>query len=107
MWDAVVAANHELRGTNAAATWRERVVVDIQPYGNAIHAGYPVVISYETAFNNPDGHLILFSPKLIVQHGWNIIHEIAHNMQRSAWTPKGTEEITVNIFTLFAYEVYI
>ena len=106
LWDSIILAGHELRGTNANSTWRERVVVDIQPYGNSIHSGYPVVISYDTAFNS-DGNLILFSPKEIHKHGWNIIHELAHNLQRSVWTPKGTEEITVNIFTLHAYEVKI
>jgi hypothetical protein len=104
-WDSIIAASHELRGTNPASTWRERVVVDIQPYGNAIHSGYPVVISYESVFHN--GNMILFSSKEIFQRGWNIIHELAHNMQRSAWTPSGSEEITVNIFTLYAYEVII
>jgi hypothetical protein len=46
IWDKVIEANHELRGTSN--TWRERIVVDIQPYGNSIHSGYPVVISYGT-----------------------------------------------------------
>jgi hypothetical protein len=102
IWDSIIAANHDLRGTNVAATWRERVVVDIQPYGNSIHSGYPVVISYENAFAN--GSLILFNPKEIYQRGWNLIHELGHNMQRDAWTPRGTEEITVNLFTLHAFE---
>jgi hypothetical protein len=35
---------------------------------------------------------------------WNIIHELAHNMQRSIWTPEGAEEIIVNIFTLHALD---
>lgn len=36
---------------------------------------------------------------------WNVIHELGHNMQRSSWTPSGSEEVTVNIFTLHVYNL--
>ncbi len=45
----------------------------------------------------------LFDVNSIMKGGWNLVHEIAHNMQRSCWTPKGTEEVTVNIFTLHGF----
>ena len=34
-----------------------------------------------------------------------MFHELGHNMQRRVWTPKGTGEVTCNIFTLHAMEV--
>jgi hypothetical protein len=87
------------------ATWRERVVVDIQPYGDIIHSGYPVVISYDYAFSAPQNACFLFDVKEVFDRGWDLIHEISHNMQRASWTPGGTEEVTVNLFPLHAFEV--
>lgn len=46
LWDLIVIANHELRGTNVESTWRERIVVDVQPYGGFMHSGYPITIPY-------------------------------------------------------------
>lgn len=46
LWDLIVIANHELRGTDVKRTWRERIVVDIQPYNSIIHSGYPITIPY-------------------------------------------------------------
>ena len=45
IWDQFVISNHELRGTDPWATWRERVTVDVQPFGSSIHAGYPITLS--------------------------------------------------------------
>jgi hypothetical protein len=45
IWDQFVIANHELRGTDPFNTWRERVVIDIQPFGGMVHAGYPITLS--------------------------------------------------------------
>jgi hypothetical protein len=45
LWDLIVIANHELRGTDARTTWRERVVIDVQPL-DGIHSGYPITIPY-------------------------------------------------------------
>lgn len=104
IWDGIIAANHDLRGTNVLATWRQRVVVDIQPYSDQIHSGYPVVISYDYAFSGPNGSCFLFNAQEIFNKGWDLIHELGHNMQRPLWTPHGTEEVTVNLFTLHAYE---
>src|SRR6218665_1797693 len=35
---------------------------------------------------------------------WGVFHEIGHNMQRREWMFKGTGEVTVNIFTLYAMD---
>jgi hypothetical protein len=45
-WDSIVAANHELRGTDVKNTWRERVIIDVQPYNSRMHSGYPIIIPY-------------------------------------------------------------
>lgn len=46
IWDLIVIANHELRGTDVKGTWRERVVFDIQLFNNKIHSGYPITLPY-------------------------------------------------------------
>jgi hypothetical protein len=46
LWDLIVIANHELRGTDVKGTWRERIVVDIQPFNSTLHSGYPITIPY-------------------------------------------------------------
>ena len=46
VWDLIIMANHELRGTSVSNSSRERVVVDVQPFNDKIHSGYPVTISY-------------------------------------------------------------
>lgn len=46
LWDLMIIANHELRGTNVNNYCRERVVVDVQPFNDRIHSGYPIVLPY-------------------------------------------------------------
>jgi len=46
IWDFIVMANHELRGTDPFSTWRERIVIDVQPRGGFCHSGYPITLSY-------------------------------------------------------------
>lgn len=48
LWDLIVIANHELRGTDVKGTWRERVVIDIQPFNSTMHSGYPITLPYGT-----------------------------------------------------------
>jgi hypothetical protein len=52
--------------------------------------------------------LDIFDPKIISMGGhWSLIHELGHNMQRRCWTPNGAEEVTVNIFTLHAFDLVL
>ena len=46
VWDLIIIANHELRGTSLSNSSRERVVIDVQPFNDKIHSGYPVTLSY-------------------------------------------------------------
>ena len=47
----------------------------------------------------------MFDENLVRKNGWGLIHELGHNVQRSCWTPIGTEEVTVNIFTLHVFHL--
>ena len=44
--------------------------------------------------------VFLFNPDEILNKGWILTHELGHNFVRPCWTPRGTEEIIVNLFTL-------
>lgn len=97
LWDKIVESNHNLRGTNVNNTWRERVVVDIQPSGGLIHAGYPIVLFYSYSS-------VLFDKTKIKSSCWSLIHEFGHNIQRACWTPDGTIEALANLFAYHAFE---
>jgi hypothetical protein len=63
-WDSIVAANHELRGTDVKNTWRQRIVIDAQPYNSKMHSGYPIVIP----FGNFSLFLLCFLINFIIIH---------------------------------------
>ena len=54
---------------------------------------------------NPDLDIYIFDAVKVKQNGWNLIHELGHNIIRPYWTPDGAEEVTVNIFTLHAFHL--
>ena len=107
LWDKVVLAHHNLRGTSATGGRREWVVTDEQPVAGYMHAGYPIVAHLDIT-DPKHARFILSKSALLKPTGeghWGLFHELGHNMQRSAWTFDGTVEVTCNIFTLHAMEV--
>jgi hypothetical protein len=46
LWDLIIIANHELRGTSLTNNCRERIVADVQPFNDRIHSGYPIVVPF-------------------------------------------------------------
>ena len=98
VWDQVILANHDLRGTKPHR--REWLVTDVQPVVGKAHSGYPLVSHMNMA--EPDGVLNL--TRLSTIGFWGMFHELGHNMQRNMWTFEGTREVTCNIFTLHAVE---
>ena len=38
--------------------------------------------------------------RLELGDAWGCLHEIGHNFQEPRWTPKGTGEVTNNIFAI-------
>jgi hypothetical protein len=106
-WDEVVKSHHELRGTNSNDYRRERVVNDIQPSAGYMHSGYPIVTHLDVCFpkDQSKSDVCIYDVKSLRKHGsWGMYHEIGHNMQRSEWTFDGCGEVTVNIFSMNAYQ---
>ena len=103
LWNQVVDAHHELRGTSAKDK-HEWVVTDEQPSAGYMHCGYPVVTHLDVADPNHK-HFLLNKDRLLNEGNWGMFHELGHNMQRNEWTVEGTIEVTCNIFTLHAMDV--
>lgn len=104
-WDDVMTLHQKLRGRKPAEERRQWIVCDEQPSNGYMHAGYPVVTHLDVS--EPDHKDFLLSEKLKETGHWGMFHELGHNMQEGEWTFDGTSEVTVNIFTLHAFDQLI
>jgi hypothetical protein len=100
-WDRIVVEHHKLRGTNHKDFPRERVVTDIQPFLGYMHSGHPIVTHLDICNSGSSVFDINF---LKTKGHWALYHEIGHNMQRPEWTFQGSSEVTVNIFSMHAFQ---
>ena len=101
-WDRVLDACQELSNL-PQRRYPERYTHDVQLIAGWLHNGYPLM-----AHTNPehfDGSIDL---EELERYGtWGIFHEIGHNHQQSDWTPDGTGEVTVNLFTCYVLETVV
>lgn len=98
-WDKVMKADMEL------AQWKtrrspERTCADVQLTAGWLHNGYPLM----SHVNDDHFDWAIDKAGLESGDGWGVYHEIGHNHQSHAWTPDGTGEVTVNLFTMYALE---
>lgn len=98
-WDRVLDACQDL------AQWRrraypERICSDVQLTAGWMHSGYPLMTHSDP--KRPDW--FLDRARMAAGEAWGIYHEIGHNHQNVDWTPVGTGEVTVNLFTCHAIE---
>ncbi len=104
-WDKLIIITKELAST-PMNKYKERYVIDRQIKAGSMHSGYPIFTMYSNKYNYED--LVLgFTTRRgnIFKNGcWGHFHELGHNNQNSDWTYKGSVEVTVNIFTLYALE---
>ncbi|MGN0828001.1 MAG: M60 family metallopeptidase [Kiritimatiellia bacterium] len=98
-WDRVVEACREL-AQGKGRGYPERICSDVQLTGGWMHSGYPVMTHCDA--NTPDW--VLDRPRMAAGAAWGIYHELGHNHQNTDWTPEGTAEVTVNLFTCHAIE---
>lgn len=101
-WDRVLAADLEL------AQWPsrrspERICADVQLTAGWLHDGYPIM----SHVNERHFDWAIDRALLEAGDGWGVFHELGHNHQNRAWTPEGTSEVTVNLFTLHALETVV
>ncbi|XP_074645701.1 TRPM8 channel-associated factor homolog [Tubulanus polymorphus] len=105
VWDSVVDAHIELRGCDPSLGRGQIVIADQQLQWGYMHAGYPICTHLDVSdCDNVDGFL-LYGEKVKRDGKWGLFHELGHNFQDKLWTWDGTNEVTVNIFTLHAMDV--
>ncbi|MCY3761875.1 MAG: M60 family metallopeptidase, partial [Gemmatimonadetes bacterium] len=98
-WDRVLDLNAELAAwPSLARLRRERFLVDRQISRGYMIAGYPIMAHLDQQAN------VLDVEHLRTEGNWGMFHEVGHNHQSGDWTFDGTIEVTVNLFTLYAYE---
>ena len=97
-WRDVVYAQDYLAGTHEDRTRAERINIDVQISHGYLHAGYatqgPLVAAPE-----------IVDLALLNESGsWGWFHELGHEHQEGPSTISGDTEVTVNLFTLYAYD---
>eukprot|EP01135_Chromosphaera_perkinsii_P007127 Nk52_evm1s710 gene=Nk52_evmTU1s710 len=98
-WDDVVSAFAEFVGDPLEKP--QRIVADIQLASGFMHSGDPVMIHLDSV---PD---LLDLSELEMKGHFGIFHELGHNFQNMAWTFKGFEEATCNLFGLYFVDCYL
>jgi hypothetical protein len=100
LWDRVMDLDADL----AAYPTRERdrplrYCADVQISAGWMHAGYPIMIPDVTAERLVDYE------HLLAEGNWGFWHEMGHMHQSRDWTFGGAGEVTVNLFTLYVYDM--
>eukprot|EP01071_Lankesteria_metandrocarpae_P010024 Lankesteria_metandrocarpae@DN5274_c0_g1_i1.p1 len=100
LWDEVL--DHYLELSAQSLARKERVVCDVQIAAGYMHSGYPIMTHMDVAEIPEELPHIVNAAQVRTKGSWGLFHEFGHNRQRSVWTFEGTEEVTVNIFSLYA-----
>ena len=99
-WNRAVELQDNLAGWKPEDRKKpERFVTDQQISAGYMHSGYPIMAGNDMYdYNVSVASLVGTSHK---PGGWGQWHELGHNHQSSDWTPSGTGEVTVNLFTMY------
>lgn len=97
-WDRLLDLAAELATEPMSRARPERFVTDRQLAYGYMHAGYPLFCHIDQA-----AHLVDVE-HLLTEGNWGFFHEVGHNHQHPDWTFSGTVEVTVNLFTLYAFD---
>jgi hypothetical protein len=105
-YDQIQVEYNILRGTKPENDRKRYIIAEIMPSAGYMHSGYPIVTSMDVA--TPTYSYFQFNYTSLTTLGqWGLFHELGHNMQRGWWTPSGTGEVTVNIFSLRATQTIL
>lgn len=98
-WDKVLKSARDLAQWKSRS-YPERMCSDVQLTAGFMHSGYPLM----THVNEERYDWAVDRFRLEWGAAWGNYHEIGHNHQNRDWTPDGTGEVTVNLFTVHAIE---
>jgi hypothetical protein len=107
-WTEIVHTADDLAGWGRQRRRREHIVPDEQISVGYLHAGWPIGASLDLVptLVNPEA----VNPESRCNgnpvHLWGLFHEIGHNHQNPDWTFEGSNEVTVNLFTLYVFNRY-
>ncbi|RYG49486.1 hypothetical protein EON79_01110 [bacterium] len=98
-WDELLEmyGKFDTRGTFGRP---ERIVADRQIVVGYMHAGYPIMTHLDAV------DLSLSVDRLRKEGSWGHFHELGHNRQLEWWTFDGTGEVTNNLYTLRAMQLF-
>lgn len=97
-WKAVVDTQDDLSGVAETRTRPEGIAIDVQISIGYLHSGYPTKGAFDAAPELTD------LATLQAEGAWGWFHELGHEHQQSRWNISGDTEVSVNFFTLYAYE---
>jgi hypothetical protein len=106
-WDRLWTTHCALMGM-VPPKRRERFVCDRQISAGYMHSGYPIMMHLDQGTARPAKNQparLLDLTELRTTGNWGCFHELGHNLQRSAWTWRGSVEVTCNFFSLHGAEV--
>jgi hypothetical protein len=99
-WNRAVALEDSLALYKPGERKRpERFVADQQISAGYMHSGYPVMCGNDMYDYNVSTAKLRGTKD--EPGGWGQWHELGHNHQSDDWTPNGTGEVTVNLFTMY------
>lgn len=104
-WDRVLDSAADLATIPRERISPERFVCDEQISAGYMHAGYPLMSWLDVRSRLVDATFITSRMNESLGQNWGFFHEVGHNHQNYDWTFDGTVEVTVNLFTLHAFEV--
>jgi hypothetical protein len=97
-WDRAMEATTRLAGLENPRSRPERFVVDEQISAGWMHSGYPVMAHRES------GAEVVSLESLRSVGAWGPFHEFGHNHQNIDWVLPGTEESSVNLWSVYVSE---
>lgn len=102
-WDKIQVANKQLSNWKSDKSHRMRIVFDRQISAGYMHSGYPIMALTGAEYTDEQANVL----NLKEINKWGFVHELGHNHQEEAWTFEGTEEVTCNLFSMYALEKVI
>jgi hypothetical protein len=104
LWDRLVYACQDMVGRpNGQLRYKtQRVVVDV-PAASQRHDGYPLVATSATV----EACLVGSTKERAGRAVWRLMHMLGHNFQERPWTVRRHEEVTCNLFALYAADTVL
>jgi len=99
-WDGILDADADLAAIDRDRVRPERIAMDVQISAGWMHSGYPIM-AYDY------GWWLTDAAGLAEAGDWGAFHELGHNHQYGPLNLPGTTECTVNLWSVYDFEVVL